>query len=194
MAAISPVRLAMPADEPELIALLRMMHREGGMRGLDIDCVKATFAKAFTRRGGILAVIGDSGQIKGALFLLISRMWYTSENHLEDLFLFVHPDHRRSDCARQLVEYAKKCSDDISREMGAKVPLLMGVFSAKRTAAKVHLYRRWLGFPVGAVFVHNATWIDAAQSCDEDYWRSPKVALKIINQQRRVARRRIAAR
>ena len=169
-------RLATPIDEPELLDLIRKMHAEGGMRALDMDCVRETFARAFDRKGGILAVIGVPGHIRAMLYVLITRFWYTRESHLEELFNWVHPEHRKSDYSRILIRYAKKCSDEISSGANEKVPLIMGVLTNNRMAAKVRMYRQEFGIPYGAFFVHNATFRPKEELADEDLWRVPSIA------------------
>lgn len=189
----SKVRLATPADEPELLRLFKIMHAEGGMRPLDIDCVRETFARAFDRKGGILAVIGAPGHIRAFQYLLITRFYYTRESHIEDLWNWVHPDHRNSDYSKLLVEHAKKCSDEISAEMGQKVPLLMGVFTNKRMTAKVRLYRRFFGVPIGAFFVHNVTWISQPEASEIDWWKVPSIAKWVDRRVKNDEKRRGAA-
>ncbi len=183
----SKIRLAQASDEPEILHLLQVMHAESGWRPLDIDAARETFARAFHRQGGILAVIGAPGSIRAMLYLLITRAWYTRDNHIEELFCWVHPEHRRSDYSKLLIEYAKKCSDDISRDMGQKVPLIMGVLTNAQMAAKVRLYRRFFGIPVGAIFAHNATWVAKHEPCEEDFWRIPKLARRLRRQTTRDA-------
>jgi len=172
----STIRLAQPGDEAEVLKLLQVMWKEGGWRPLDVDCAREMFARAFDKKGGILAVIGAPGHIRAMMFLMITRMWYTRENHLEELFCWVHPDHRNSDYSKILIEYAKKCSDELSADMGKKVPLFMGVLTNRRMAAKVRLYRRFFGIPVGAYFMHNASWINKEDVAEEDFWRVPSLA------------------
>lgn len=172
----SRVRLALPSDEPELMHLIRLMHAESGWRALDPECCRDMLARAFDRKGGIVAVIGAPGHIRAMLGMQIARAWYTRESHIEELFCWVHPDHRNSDYAKLLIEHAKKCSDDISREMGAKCPLIMGVLTHKRMAAKVRLYRRFFGIPCGAFFVHNMDWVSKEEPTEEDFWRVPSFA------------------
>lgn len=172
----SKVRLARASDELEIIANLKLMHAEGGWSPLDVDRCRTLFARAWDRKGGILAVIGAPGHIRAMLYLLITNAWYTSENHLEELFCWVHPDHRKSDYGKLLIEYAKKCSDDISASAGVKVPLIMGVFTNRRLAGKVRLYRRVFGMPPsGAVFAYNAPWINKDELCEEDFWKVPSL-------------------
>ena len=188
----SPIRLAQPADEPELLHLFKMMHAEGGMRPLDIDSVRDTFARAFDRKGGILSVIGAPGHIRAMQYLLITRFFYTRESHIEDLWNWVHPDHRHSDYSKLLIAHAKKCSDEISRDAGIKVPLLMGVMTNKRMAAKVRLYRRFFGIPIGAFFVHNPDWVAKEEPTEEDFWRLPSMAKWLRRSSTKGDRRRAA--
>lgn len=194
----STIRLAHPSDEPELLDLFRMMHAEGGMRKLDIDCVREVFARAFDKKGGILAVIGAPGHIRAMMYLLITRHYYTKDNHIEELWNWVHPDHRQSDYSKLLIEYAKKCSDEISessvRMGGDKVPLIMGVLTNKRMSAKVRLYRRFFGMPYGAFFLHNAPWVTPSDRAEEDIWRLPSISkLMFKREDRKDARVRARA-
>ncbi len=195
MQTASIVRIANPSDEPELLHLFRLMHAEGGMRRLDIDCVRATFARAFNRQGGILAVIGSPGQIRAMQYLLISRYYYTTEHHIQELWNWVHPDHRKTDYCKLLIEHAKKCSDEISVEMGVKVPLIMGVMTPKRMAAKVRRYRMEFGMPVGAFFLYNAVWVTKDDLAEEDIWRVPSVSRVLLRRIEKVEKKeRIRAR
>ena len=171
----SNIRLAQPSDEAEIIRLIGLMHAEGGWQPLDVDAVRETLARAFDRKGGILVVIGAPGHIRAMMFVLITRWWFTRHNHLEELFNWVHPDHRNSDYAKLLIEYAKAASDELSESMGRKVPLMMGVLTNRRMSAKVRLYRRFFGWPVGAFFLHNAAWVNRDEITEEDIWRIPSV-------------------
>jgi hypothetical protein len=132
---------------------------------------KKTFDLAFNRQGGILGVIGEPGDIKAMIFLLISKFWYTKNHHLEELFNFVRPDVRsaasssKDGYAFQLIEFAKKCAEEIG------LPLTIGVLTNIRMEAKVRLYRRSLGVPAGAWFVHNCTWQNEIQN--DEFWKDP---------------------
>lgn len=171
----STIRLARQSDEPEIINLLRLMHAECGWQPLDVDYARATFARAWDRKGGILAVIGAPGHIRAMMYLMITNVWYSKQNHLQELFCWVHPDHRCSDYAKLLIEFAKKQSDDLSTGAGYEIPLVMGVLTNKRAAGKVRLYRRFFGLPVGATFMHNAAWVDKSELSEENFWRLPSL-------------------
>jgi hypothetical protein len=79
-------------------------------------------------------------------------MWYSHALVIEEKAIFVHPDHRdaKSGHARKLCQFSKKVSDEL------KMPLVIGVLSNERTAAKVRMYEREFGKPNGAYWLHNA--------------------------------------
>jgi GNAT superfamily N-acetyltransferase len=167
------VRIATRADEGEIMLLLHLMHGECGMLSLDEDCARETFNLSFDRKGGIIGVIGEPKNIKAMICLLITRFWYTKENHLEELFNYVRPDARESDHAKTLIAFAKECAEKIG------IPLVIGVLTNKQMAPKVRLYRRILGTPAGAFFVHNrpARWA-GDDYANEDFWRATFAARK----------------
>lgn len=172
----SAIRIAQQGDEAEILHLFRLMHAEGGWRELDIECCRAMLARAFNGKGGMIGVIGAPGHIRAMTYLLLTTAWYTRKSHVEELFCWVHPDHRNSDYARLLIEYAKEWSDKLSNQAGDKIPLVMGVLTNKRMAPKVRLYRRFFGFPAGAFFVHNMDWVSREEPSEEDFWRIPSLA------------------
>jgi GNAT superfamily N-acetyltransferase len=149
------VRTATQADEGELLQLLHLMHSEGGLVELDEDRARQMFVRAFNREGGhIIGVIGDK-KIEAAIGLVISQFWYGASHHIEEYFCYVHPDHRRSQHAKALLGFAKRCSKAL------QIPLLIGVLSNRRTASKVRLYRSQLGASVGEFFLFNHPWKQA---------------------------------
>ena len=157
------VRIAERADEPEIIRLLHLMHAEGGMLPLSIPRAREMFARTFDRKGGIIGVIGSHTDIHAMICLSISQFWYTDDNHLEEVFNYVRPDHRRSSYAKELIEFAKSCAEQI------KVPLIIGVLTNQRMEAKIRLYRRVLGIPAGAFFVYGAEWVNL-EPTSEHFW------------------------
>jgi len=167
------VRLATPEDEEEVIQLLHVLHAEGGLMPLDEMAAREMFQRAFHRKGAILGVIGEPGDIQAMIFLLISKFWYTTQFHLEELFNFIRPDKRKSDYASKMIEFAKKCANE------TKLPLVIGVLTNDRMEGKVRLYRRSLGYPAGAFFVYNAAWIN--EPSGQDFWRKPFPGNNVLN-------------
>ena len=101
--------------------------------------------------GEAVAVIGEKGQpLKGYLLMVIDGIWFSLDNQLLELSLYIHPDHRKSTYAKQLMAFSKQASD------GLQLNLTIGVFSTVRTDAKVRLYKRQFT-PVGAFFKYTPT-------------------------------------
>ena len=149
MLTTSPVRKAVPADEPELYSMCCELHRENAMFSMNEAKVRAMLHRAFDGSGAIIGAIGATGSIQGCIFLIIDSMWYSDEWVLEELWSFVLPQYRKSNNAKDLVGFAKRCSTELS------IPLVIGVVSNIRTQAKIGLYRRQLADPVGAYFAYN---------------------------------------
>ena len=143
------VRLAVEADFPGLLAMGGEMHAENGIMPMNIPKVTAMIAEAIRQRGSIAGVIGQVGNPEAAILLRVSQFWYSEECHLEDFLCYVRPEFRKSSRAKSLIKFAKASAKSIG------VPLLIGVASNKRTEAKVRLYRREVGDPVGALFLYN---------------------------------------
>lgn len=150
----SIVRRAEPRDEDQLMHLCRLLYGENALFEMDDELVRHTLYRAFAKHDGIIGVVDGPDGLQGAIYLLISRFWYSRQHHLEELFNFVHPDCRRSGHAKALIGYAKVVSDELH------IPLNIGVISNERTEAKVRLYQRQLGAPAGAFFFYNGQFAD----------------------------------
>ncbi len=146
----SRVRFAERCDLDQILFLCRELHEENGLFEMSDDRVRDVIMTHFDRTGGIIGVIGEPGALEGAIVMRMSTMWYSDKTVLEELFSYVLPEFRRSNNAKELIDFAKSCAVSIG------VPLLIGIISNTRTAAKVELYRRRLGSPAGAFFVSNA--------------------------------------
>jgi len=161
------VRIAGPDDLHEVQMLLLQMHAEGGIMPLDMTEATDMFFRAFNRQGGILGVIGEPGDIRAMIYLLIGKFWYTRHFHLEELFNFVRPDCRKGKhgYAQRLISFAKECSDEIG------LPLTIGILTNIRMEGKVRFYQRELGVPAGAWFVYNAKWQNEEPNIQ--FWKEP---------------------
>ena len=142
------VRLAEPEDFPFVMELMKQAFEEESPFSVCEEKIAGMLGRHYYKQGGLLAVIGDKGEpIKGYLFMIIDGIWFSNESQLLELSLYVHPDHRKSTYAKQLMAFSKQASD------GLQLMLTIGVFSSDRTDAKVRLYRRQFT-PVGAFFKH----------------------------------------
>ena len=144
------VRLAVQKDIPQLIALGHQLHKENELMPLSERAILEAVTRAVRQDRAMLGVLGPVGAIQGGIYLTIGRFWYTDDFHLEELFTYVSPEFRRTENAKALVEFAKSSATHL------RVPLLTGIISNDRTAAKVRMYERLLGKPAGAYFLYGA--------------------------------------
>ena len=156
------VRKALPADEQQVIKLLLLSHAENGIQEADNWKVlwhvrrliyPWLIAQDDTGPAGVFGVIGPlGGRLEAVIMLVIGQFWYTSQKHLEEYLVFVHPDFRNSHTrhGQLLIDFAK---DQANR---TKLKLMTGVMSNSRTEAKCRLYRRRL-MKIGEYFMFNGS-------------------------------------
>lgn len=142
------VRLAVPADEDKIIAMISLLHDENGLFPLSQAKVRTYMQRYFRREGALIGVIGPVGDPVGSIYLEIGQPYYSEAWYLNEAWNFVHPDHRRSDYAKKLLSWAKSMSEQM------KLPLMVGIVSNHRTEAKIRLYEKQLE-KAGAFFVWN---------------------------------------
>lgn len=143
-----PVRKAAVRDREPILEICRQNHSENGQFGYSPTKVEAMVDKAFNGGGAIIGLVGGHNRIEGGILLNIGQFWYTDDWCVEEIFNYVHPEFRKSTHAKDMIDFGKRCSDELA------IPLVIGVVSNERTRAKMELYRRRLGEPVGGYFIH----------------------------------------
>lgn len=143
------VRLAVPEDLPGLLALMRVACAEDAQHEMDEERVLNMLRRYYDKQGAIIAVIGEVGNPEAYLLMILDEIWYAKPGTLQllELSLFVHPEYRKSDRAKQLMQFSKQASENLA------VDLTIGVFSNSRTEAKIRLYQRQFK-TVGAYFMY----------------------------------------
>lgn len=134
------------------MAMCHLLNEENGLFPMDEDRVRGVLRLAFNRRGGVLGLIGEPGHAEAMIFMLISQMWCSSQWHLEELFNYCRPEFRKSNNAKALMNFAKRCAVELD------MPLVIGVITNTRTKEKVRLYERQFSHPHGAFFLYNTKW------------------------------------
>lgn len=167
MTAKSIVRPATPGDQVEVWRLFRQAHDENGLfklapQKVDYIILRCLFWQQIPQNDygvrGIIGVIGEPGALEGLALVTISEYWYTSDKHLEEMLVYVDPSHRKSRHAVSLLKWMKEQSERTG------LPLLTGVVSNVRTAAKCALYARTLP-KVGEFYLHNSKpWANGGNS------------------------------
>jgi GNAT superfamily N-acetyltransferase len=146
------VRLATKADEGEIFALLLLLHAENGIFSLNPNKVIQGIQWATDRQGGIIFVIEKDHRVVASLGMLVTSDWYTDDEYLLERWNYVHPEHRKSDYARRLLEQAQWTHQWFKRN-GKVLPFQCGINSFDRTEAKVRLYARHMAC-IGAFFMY----------------------------------------
>lgn len=145
------VRLAAKKDEGEIFALLLMLHAENGMYRLNKDKVIAGIQMATDRKGAIIYVIEADNRVVASLGMVIVADWYSNDEYLAERWNFVHPEYRKSNYARMLLEQGK-WTYEFFKKGGRQMPFQCGINSFDRTEAKVRMYARHMPC-VGAWFM-----------------------------------------
>lgn len=140
------VRIATAHDKPGMVSLLHAMWEENGVASLSVPKMLQALDRGLARDRSIIGVIEKDGIIMGSIGLFVSSMWYSDDYHVEDLWNFVHPAHRHSSYARDLLNFAKKTCESLDTQ------LLIAVLSSTRTQAKVRMYEKIYGPSLGAIF------------------------------------------
>lgn len=160
MTSQSIVRKALPEDRKGVWELFRLLHEENGVFSLsehklnwllDRILYPEKISESDTGTRGFMGVIGPVGSPEGFILMVLGSFWYSDDIILEEYANFVHPEHRRSKHAKMLLSYGRHLADEVG------IPMVIGIISNIRTAAKVHLYRRQLKLPeAGVFFVYNS--------------------------------------
>lgn len=144
------VRLAKAEDYESLLDLCAMAHAESGLYPyapeLVDDIVRPVLHGEKTAVPTVIGVCGPPGDLHASMCLMATKAYYTHFYGFRDLWCFVHPDHRRSTHHKDLLEWAKGVAERMS------LTLMSGVVSTDRTEAKLRLYRRQFGQPVGGYY------------------------------------------
>lgn len=139
-----------PATQDEagaIMGLLRVMHAEVGMLPLSEDRTRETVNRCLTL--GAVLVAEHEGDLVATMGLAPGQWWYSDAKHLSEIWTFVHPQHRRSTHARDMLIFADAMAKDLD------VPFFAGVTSSVQTEGKCRLYRRILR-PIGQSFAGGA--------------------------------------
>jgi hypothetical protein len=148
-----PLRIGTTRDVHEVMDLALKGWRQNGFVRPDPRRVLEECWPALTGDGGMIGMLGKPGEpLAGAILIRRSKLWYSGTGYLDEKALFVDQAHRaaRGGAAARLCEFGKLAAERMS------LPLSIGVLANERTEAKVRLYRRQFGEPVGAYFLWGA--------------------------------------
>jgi hypothetical protein len=144
----SPVRKARREEADELLEMCKTLHAENGQFSFCERKIRDQLEMAFSRNGAVIGVIGQPGRLEASICMSLSSYYYTDDIHLGERWNFVLPQYRKSTNAKELIKFGMLCAEELG------IPFITGVISNERTEAKLRLYRRLLGDPVGGFFIY----------------------------------------
>ncbi len=159
------VRLAGPDDFDGIFDLRTGLHAENALQDalgnrvpISEDKIRHMVMRALVpvedRYPAWIGVIGSHDLIEAAVYLGVEQPWYSDALMLVERFVYIRPEYRQSTHFQDLIAWSKLQSD----KSGIR-PLIMGVITADREAAKCRLYRRHLGDPAGSTFLYTGRGI-----------------------------------
>ncbi len=146
------VRLVQCGDERALYNFIESGHKESAVYALSSSKVNSYIDAAINRTIPIIIGIIDSptkNEIAASICISYEQQWYTDEWHLGELWNNVRPDYRKSNYAKDLIQFGKWVSDTAGKAFN------MGIVTTDRMEAKIRLYRRQELKQVGAYFMYN---------------------------------------
>ena len=150
------IRMAGPADEMAVFDLVMRDLFENAQHIATIDPLRVMdHIRAGTqRRGGITAVIDGQDGKPVAVTVIVPVQWAFSQAfHAQEVFNYVHPDHRSSRHAEDLIKFGNWCADEWSRNFGYQVYILSSVLTQRKVREKLRFYRRFIT-QLGAIFLY----------------------------------------
>jgi GNAT superfamily N-acetyltransferase len=135
------VCVATPKFFNALMDTVRAGHAENGQHPLSLLKIGNIVWRGVTRQNSIIGVIGDETFVKAMVVLEIDPVYYSDDLVLSERLVYVRPENRRSEYAKQLLMFAKRCADETGLE------LTIGIISDQKLEPKRRLYERI--FPLG---------------------------------------------
>ena len=147
------VRVGTLSDLDAVMELGKLAGSENAFLPMNPGRIIYDVYPALQQHEGIMGLIGKPGEpLEGLVLLRVGSLWYSDVRVVEEKLIFIHPDFRsaKGGRAKKLCEFSKRVADSL------EMPLVIGVLSNERTAAKVKMYERIFGQPAGAFFLYGA--------------------------------------
>jgi GNAT superfamily N-acetyltransferase len=143
------VRPAAVPDKPGVLSLLEMRHAEFGLGRFDPARAERAIQAAIDGTAAIFAgVIAGDGGPEATVGLALAQWFDTSEYHLEAVWDYVHPEHRKTEHSRKLRRFAEISADRLGLELIMGGPIRAG------HEGRVHAYCKDMR-PAGAFFLYS---------------------------------------
>jgi hypothetical protein len=155
------IRFGRPEDLDAIYDFLLMLDIENSVFDLSENKARESISTCLDPKRGVVGIIDRGNGIEACVGLRASQMWYSEEWFFDELWNYVHPDYRKVRVAdvghaERLIEFSKWASLNLG------IPLVMGIVTKNKLAAKVRLYQRHMP-QIGAYFVWGKKFDDVFQ-------------------------------
>lgn len=147
------VRTGAPGDVHGMMELARLATVENGLFQPNPVKLLSDIWAALNLDHGIVGIIGEPSAVpEAAILMRIDQIQYGDEPAIIERAIYVHPDFRAAKGGRA----ARLCDFAMETQRALDMPLIIGIMSNTRTAAKVRLYERKFGPSQGAYWIIGA--------------------------------------
>ena len=137
-------------DLPEVLEIARELGKENGAYQVNEDIAIPMIRSVLAGDGLVGIVRAADGRIAGTILLKVAYHWGSADPFLDEYWVFVRGEHRKSNIARSLIQFAKHQADKLN------LLLRIGIISKIELERKIALYERLLGSPAIAHFSHKS--------------------------------------
>lgn len=136
-------------DFVEVKELCLLLEKENGSASLFEPALDDLLGRALTHQNAIIAVVKTpEGKTVGCACLALDQWDYSLSWHYSEMWVFVHPEHRKSGYALDLINFCKWWAEQTG------IPVTVGIMSKVRVKAKLRLYSRYLQ-PLDVFYIHD---------------------------------------
>lgn len=150
------VRMAVEEDEAAVLELLVLWWNEHAkeIAPIAVDQMLEDIQTGTRQRLGFVGVVDGPDGVPVACIVMVPARWsFSRQWFIREVYTFVHPEHRRSRHAEDLVQFAKWCADEWTRQFGYRIYLVVSVLTHDRIAPKIRFFRRFIT-QMGAGFMY----------------------------------------
>lgn len=109
--------------------------------------------KGCRQDGGVFGVVKEDGRVVASTLMRLNKLWYSNEHFLLGLWHYVEPAHRKSPCAKNLIQFAKWYADKLD------MPLVFDVGGTPELSRKRDMFGREMS-PAGACFMYRGEFTE----------------------------------
>lgn len=143
------VRIAIESDAEELFAFVAIAHEEHYVPK-SLDKIAETVERAVTRKSNpVFGLIKGVSGIEAAIGLSFTQPWLSDSAVLTNFFYSVHPEHRRTGHANDLVDFGAWLGQQL------RMPFILTEWSHGEESGRLRLFKR-RGERIGAMFAVGA--------------------------------------